>query len=370
MLLTTLLLLANAWAEDWPTLHRDAARSGVSAEAFSPASLQVAWSVSVDEESVDASPAVVGGQVYVGTATGSVVCLKAADGAVVWRAQTGGAVMSSPTVAEGRVFVGSADRCLYAFGAADGKMLWRVRTRSSVVASPLCLDGRVYCGSMDGTFRCLRAADGTEVWRTKEQGPVSAAAAAVGDLVYYGDEVGNIVARSAAEGKLAWSMKVEGGIVAGPCVIGERLLVPVMSPTALSPPKIRCLLGLDPRTGNQLWAVEKGSSVLHTPTADAENVYFATVSGYLSDMELFACRLTDGAEVWKQRLGGVADSSPVLAGDYLLFGLHDASFYLVRRADGSVAQALPLEGKMFSSPAVSNGSVYIGAQGGKVYCLR
>jgi outer membrane protein assembly factor BamB len=350
--------------------HRDAARTGVSAEAWSDRSLQVAWSATVDEESVDASPAVVGERVYVGTATGGVVCLNAGDGAIVWRARTGGAVMSSPAVAEGRVFVGSADRCLYAFNAADGKLLWRVRTRDAVVAPPLCLNGRVYCGSMDGTFRCVNAADGAEVWRAKEADPVSAGAAAAGDLVYYGDEAGNILARTCAEGKAAWSVKVQGGIVAAPCVIGERLLVPVMSPTALSPPKIRCLLALDRHTGNELWSVEKGSSVVHTPTADAENVYFATVSGYLSDTELFAHRLADGAEVWKRKLGGVADSSPALAGGLLLFGNHDANFHVVQASSGAVMQTLPLEGKMFSSPAVAKGSVYIGAQGGKVYCLR
>jgi len=365
-----LLCLSPLRAEDWPTFHRDAARSGVSGEAWRPGSLQVAWAASVDEESVDASPAVVGDRVYVGTATGGVVCLNAADGAVVWRARTGGAVMSSPAVVEGRVFVGSADRCLYAFSATDGKLLWRARTRGAVVASPLCLAGRVYCGSMDGTFRCVNAADGTEVWRARELGAVSASAAAAGDLVYYGDEAGHIIARNAADGKLSWSVTVAGGVVAAPCVAGERLLVPVMSPTALSPPNIRCLLALDRHSGNELWSVVKGSSVMHTPTCDGQRVYFATVSGYLSDTELFACRLEDGAEVWKRRLGGVADSSPILAGEVLLFGNDDANFYVVQTSTGAIAETLPLEGKMFSSPAIANGSVYIGAQGGKVYCLR
>ena len=115
-----------------------------------------------------------------------------------------------------------------------------------------------------------------------------------------------------------------------------------------------------------LWSVEKPSSVLHTPTADSALVYFATVSGYLSDTELFACALADGTEVWKRKLGGVADSSPLLAGQFLLFGNDDANFYVVRCDNGAVAQALPLAGKMISSPALANGSVYIGTQGGKV----
>ena len=158
--------------------------------------------------------------------------------------------------------------------------------------------------------------------------------------------------------------------MAAPTIRGARLIVPVMSGTALSPPPTPCLTVLDTTSGAQLWAVVKGSSVLQTPVADEQYVYFATVSGYLSDTELFACRLEDGAEVWKRRLGGVADCSPVLAGDSLLFGTHDRNFYVVDKASGVIAQTLPLGGKMYSSPALSGGAIYIGAQDGKLYCLR
>ena len=118
------------------------------------------------------------------------------------------------------------------------------------------------------------------------------------------------------------------------------------------------------------YCFEAASSVMHTPVCDGTNVYFATVSGYLSDTELLALRLDDGTEVWKKRLGGVANSSPLLAGDMLLFGNHDGSFYAVDKTTGTIAQTLPLEGKMFSSPALSNGSIYIGVQGGTVVCLK
>lgn len=370
MAMAACLPCASVRAEDWPTLHRDPARTGVSAEPALGSSLQVAWATAVDGESVDSSPAVVQGLVYVGTALGKVVCLSATSGEKQWEAQTGGAVTSSPAVADGKVFAGSGDRCLYALDAQTGKQLWRVRTRQPVVASPLCLEGSVYFGSMDGSFRCVRADDGTEVWRAGDQGPISAAAAAAGGLVYYGDESGNLIARSCADGKLSWSTKISGGIVAAPLISGDKLIVPVMSATALSPPPTKCLMVVDRLNGTELWSLTKGSSVMHTPVTDGQLVYFAIVSGYLSDTELLAYRLSTGEEVWKRRLGGVADSSPLLSGQYLMFGNHDRNFYVVNAPDGSVAQTLPLGAKMFSSPALSEGRVYIGAQDGKVYCLK
>ena len=277
---------------------------------------------------------------------------------------------SSPAVADGRVFVGSADRCLYALSAADGRLLWRVRTRKAVTASPLYLDGAVYFGSGDGGFRCVNAGDGTTRWEAAETGEICAGAATSDGIVYYGDDSGSVMARSCADGKLLWSVHLQGSIVAAPMLAGGKLIVPVMSGTALSPPPTQCITVLDPANGRQIWALTRGSSVLQTPVADQEYVYFATVSGYLSDTELFAYRLADGTETWKQRLGGVADSSPLLAGDHLMFGNHDRNFYVVEKATGNVAQTIALGAKMYSSPAVSNGSIYVGAQDGKLYCLR
>jgi outer membrane protein assembly factor BamB len=371
--LCVLLLSAfalGAGAEDWPTFHRDAARTGVSAEPWTKTALAVAWSVRLDDESVDSSPAVVGDNVYVGTASGNVFCVKASDGAKVWEATTGGAVISSPAVGAGVVVIGSADRCLYAFDTATGKLKWQVRTRRPVVAPPLLLEGKVYCGSMDGTFLCVRADTGEQIWSERERGEIGAGAAAAGDQIYYGTEAGDVVARSAADGKLSWTIHLAGGIVAALMIAGDKLIVPVMSGTALSPPPTQCITVLDRTTGKQLWALTKESSVMQTPVADDQFVYFATVSGYLSDTELLACRLTDGVLAWKVRLGGVADSSPLLSGLCLMFGNHDGNFYIIDKRNGGLWQGLPLKAKMFSSPALSEGAIYIGAQDGKLYCLK
>lgn len=364
------LLAAPLRADDWPCFHHDAQRTGATAESFAPHELTVAWSVMLDDESIDGSPAVASGQVFVGTATGKIVCVAADSGAKRWEFLTGGAVVSAPAVADGRVFAGSADRCLYAVSAADGKLLWRVKTRRPVTAPPLCLGGCVYFGSGDGVFRCVGASDGQTRWEVQEAGEIRAGAAGDDGVIYYGDDTGNVVARACSDGKRLWSVHLAGAIVAAPALIKGKLLVPVMSGTALSPPPTPCLTVLDSTNGQQLWALTRGSSVLHTPVADDENVYFATVSGYLSDTELFACRLSDGSEVWKQRLGGVADSSPLLAGTCLMFGNHDRNFYVVDKVGGKTLQALDLGAKMYCSPALSNGSIYIGAQDGKLYCLR
>ena len=58
---------------------------------------------------IDASPAVAGGRVFVGSNDGRLYVLEIASGKVVWEYEDGGALMSSPAIAAGRVVFGSSD---------------------------------------------------------------------------------------------------------------------------------------------------------------------------------------------------------------------------------------------------------------------
>ncbi|MGC9316738.1 MAG: PQQ-binding-like beta-propeller repeat protein, partial [Armatimonadota bacterium] len=140
------LLAALPAGGDWPMFRRDAARSGL-APGAAVGDLQVVWSAELGG-SVDSSPAVVGGVVYVGNSLGGVHALTAVDGSDVWSFDTGGAVVSSPAVAEGLVVFGSVDRFVYALDAATGEPTWRFRTYGPIISSPAVVDGTGVVGSM------------------------------------------------------------------------------------------------------------------------------------------------------------------------------------------------------------------------------
>jgi outer membrane protein assembly factor BamB len=131
------------------------------------------------------SPAVANGLVYVGSfdyklyafsaAAGSTNCTTTGTPPVttctpLWTGATGFSIESSPAVANGVVYVGSADGKLYAFGAAAGSTncttsgtppvttctpLRTVATGSQVNSSPAVANGVVYVGSYDGKLYAL-----------------------------------------------------------------------------------------------------------------------------------------------------------------------------------------------------------------------
>lgn len=69
---------------EWPTYHRDAARSGAEPDGPDPVAAAVAWRATLDG-AVHASPLIARGLVIAATETGSLYGLDAATGATVWR---------------------------------------------------------------------------------------------------------------------------------------------------------------------------------------------------------------------------------------------------------------------------------------------
>jgi hypothetical protein len=136
--------------------------------------------------SVQSSPAVSDGKLYVGCNDKKVYCLDAVTGALIWNTTTGETVGSSPAVAHGRVYVGSHDEKLYCLDASTGTVLWTYTTGSYVVSSPAVADDKVYFGSYDENVYCLDAFTGTELWRYRTGYTIFSSPAVAGEMVFIG----------------------------------------------------------------------------------------------------------------------------------------------------------------------------------------
>ncbi|MFC6755669.1 PQQ-binding-like beta-propeller repeat protein [Halomicroarcula sp. GCM10025894] len=79
------------------------------------------WQTDLREETVEtdpvnsSAPALVDGQVYLGTQSGQMVVIDTEDGSVLSSVTVGETVLASPAVADGRVIVGSTDGTLSAY---------------------------------------------------------------------------------------------------------------------------------------------------------------------------------------------------------------------------------------------------------------
>jgi len=145
-------------SDDWPTYRRDRTRSGAT-PAPVPANVAPAWQKTLGGKL--SSPVVAGGKLFVAAVDAHTVhALDAASGEPQWSFTAGGRVDSPPTIYQGRVLFGSADGYVYCLRATDGALVWRFRAAPQerrmtsfeqvesvwpVSGSVLVEDGVVYC---------------------------------------------------------------------------------------------------------------------------------------------------------------------------------------------------------------------------------
>jgi len=110
---------------DWPTYRHDTARSGIATTTV-PTEISQAWRADLGGRL--SSVVVAADKLYVAQIDShSVHALDAKTGDKLWSYTAGGRVDSPPTVYQGRLLFGSADGSVYCLRAADGVLVWRFR---------------------------------------------------------------------------------------------------------------------------------------------------------------------------------------------------------------------------------------------------
>jgi PGF-CTERM protein len=84
---------------------------------------------------------------------------------------------------------------------------------------------------------------------------------------------------------------------------------------------------------------------------------------------LYALNATTGAKLWNYTTGSYVDSSPAVANGTVYVGSDDGNVYALNATIGAKLWSYTTEDAVLSSPAVSNGVVYVGSNDGNVYAL-
>jgi len=111
--------------DDWPTWRHDPQRSG-STRSTLPAELKPLWQADLGGR--PAGCTVAGGKAFVSLADRHCVCAFDADtGKPAWSYTAGGRIDTPPTIDGALALFGSADGWVYCLRAADGALVWRFR---------------------------------------------------------------------------------------------------------------------------------------------------------------------------------------------------------------------------------------------------
>jgi polyvinyl alcohol dehydrogenase (cytochrome) len=154
--------------------------------------LKLKWAFAFEGDiTAYAQPAVIGGQVFVGSASGAVQALRADSGCLEWVYQAAAPVRTAISVApigkRHAVIFGDLTGAVYAVEAESGQLLWKKKVEEHEAAlltgAPTIFDGVAYvpvasweetrslnpeypCCTFRGSVVALRIRDGFQIWKT------------------------------------------------------------------------------------------------------------------------------------------------------------------------------------------------------------
>jgi len=281
---------------------------------------------------------VAGGRLYIVSHYGQVTALNVNTGAVVFRVRTGGIESdSTPDVADGVVYIASRSGNVIALDGKTGATLWTTHL-DTVYSEPTTVwDGLVFVTTSPG-LAALNTATGQVVWQRTDLYFLSAPAVANGSLYALSDK---LYALDPETGTTKWTSDLSG---ANPLVVGGGIVYSADAGGGV--------WAVDGEGGDRLWHRQVGHTIQTAPVLAGGLLYVST------DDTLWAMDALTGGAVWARRDFDYA-SFPGLAaaGGVVYLGANDG-MHAYDAATGKPLWRSPLSDQIYSSPLVSNGTLY------------
>jgi eukaryotic-like serine/threonine-protein kinase len=349
--LSVLLLFAckRNNTNDSAQFHADASNSGFYSTEGVKHLHGVKWSFSTDGR-VFSSPIIFKDKVLVGSDDSCLYALKVKDGSLLWKFKSGGMIRSTPVIYNNKAFIFSYDGYLYCLGLYSGKEIWKFKTAGErafaapgihglpeknrllddpwdmYASSPVIANGNIYFGCGEGVFYAIDCNSGRKIWEYVTNGVIHSSPAYSDSTVFFGSWDSYLYALDAANGTLKWRFKT-GIDTVYYNQVGFQSSPVVYKGVVYSGCRDSYIRANDAKTGDLRWkCFNNGSWIVVTPAVHNDTLYYTT-----SDTHKFiALNITDGSMLY--------------SGDCKSFG--------------------------FSSPAITQGTVYLGNFGGSLLAFR
>jgi outer membrane protein assembly factor BamB len=335
-----------------------------------PSNGQLLWNYTTGG-SVESSPAVANGVVYVGSWDGNLYALNATTGANVWNYTTGGSVQSSPAVANGVVYVQSDDGNIYALNATSGANVWSYNIGGNVyfspVSSPAVANGVVYVGSIGkyngGGFvntdvYALNATTGAKVWNYTTGGSVQSSPAVANGVVYVGCDDGNVYALNATTGANVWNYTTGISVYSSPAVANGVVYVGSFDNNVYA---------INASNGSKLWNYTTGSAVWSSPAVANGVVYVGSIGQFANrgfvNADVYALNATTGTQLWNYTTGNEVLSSPAVVNGVVYVGSFDNNVYAIGNRTTTLTATAP------STASVNQNFTINGTLSGSTFAL-
>jgi eukaryotic-like serine/threonine-protein kinase len=329
---------------------------------------------------VRGTPAVSGGQVYIGSGDSIFYALNETDGKVTWTFKANSGIHSTAAVCGDTVFFTSRNNTVYALNTASGALLWKSDLGPTLpydwsfdfyVSSPVIYNNTLYTGSGSGFVYALDASTGKERWKFPTGAIVRSSPSVANGLLYVGDFSGKLYALDLITGKKSWVYTIKGAndnnlaygfdrraIVASPVIKDDYLVFGARD---------GYLYCLDALSGKERWTRDyKFSWVIGSVNIKDSLILCSTSSSHYIDV----LSLQTGVQRWQVNTG-YAFSSPFITGNTAVGNDVPGEMYFMDFLTGrELSRYRITNANVFSSPVLSNGVIFIGSDDQQLYALQ
>jgi outer membrane protein assembly factor BamB len=318
---------------------------------------------------------------------------------IVWKKELPGSGTASPIIVGERIFVtsftgspASNDLKLHCSGLerATGRTIWtveieprlpeqeRIREDHGYASATPCSDGqRVFAFFGKTGLFAFDAASGKQLWKAQCGDGLNGWGSAASPILYEklvivnaSVESESLMAFDQETGKEVWRVK---GIKES---WNTPILVKVGEKTELVVAIIGKILGLDPKTGEQLWSCATDITWYMVPSLLAhEGVVYAL--GGRSGVAGLAVKaggkgdVTNSHRLWTSRKGSNV-TSPIFHNGHL-YWMHEnlGTVFCAEAASGKIVyeQRVPGADQVYASPFIADGKIYQFARNGKAFVI-
>lgn len=323
--------------------------------------LELLWSESVGNGQGDSLlqlvPAADGDILYVISADGELLALKAEKGEQVWRRELKEPVSGGIGIAEGLLLLGTAEGEVLALDKGTGELQWRRKLTGEILAAPQGNRDVVVAQTYDGHVVGLRADNGEQLWSYAASVPRltlrgTSTPLLEGNLVLAGLANGRVVALDQQTGALHWEVRVS--VPKGSTEIERladvdgRLLVDNDQLFAVG--YQGKIVAVDLRSGRRLW--ERDASSYVGLVAGYGNVY-----GVATDATITAYQQNGQGVIWSQTvLANRKLTEPAILGGSLVVGDFEGYLHFISQVDGHLVAREYVDSSGFRGPLLVDGN--------------
>jgi outer membrane protein assembly factor BamB len=229
---------------------------------------------------------------------------------------------------------------------------------------------------------------GNTTWTVKTGGKIFSSPVVLKNTVYVGSEDGYVYAIDATTGKESWKFKTQGAVHSTPALHAGNLYVGSFDGSYYC---LNSKSGTEVwkfKTGGERWPGGKGYFGLKPDTMDMSDPwdYFlsspvivegqegVTVFFGSSDGNVYAVDGKTGMLRWKYHTDGIVHSSPAVSEGVLYIGGWDTYLYAINASTGKLLWKFKTGGQFAmsgiqTSPTIANGTVYFGARDASFYAV-